>query len=92
MRLKYSDVSRKVMRLAHQEAEQHGHFYVGTEHLLIALFREAGPARDTLTIAGIDLDRLRREVEKLVESWPPIDGKAKLPLAARTQNSDGIRP
>jgi hypothetical protein len=35
--------SRRVFALAAQEARQHGHDYIGTEHILLALMREADP-------------------------------------------------
>lgn len=39
---RFTDRARKVMQLAHQDASQNGHEYVGTEHLLVGLAKEAG--------------------------------------------------
>jgi DNA-binding transcriptional MerR regulator len=36
--------SRRVFVLAAEEAKQHNHDYIGTEHMLLALMREADPA------------------------------------------------
>jgi ATP-dependent Clp protease ATP-binding subunit ClpA len=36
--------SRRVFALAAQGAKQHGHDYIGNEHILLALMREADPA------------------------------------------------
>ena len=47
--------SKKVLDLAHREAKQLGHNYVGTEHLLLGLVREgAGVAAQILSRLGAD--------------------------------------
>ncbi|MCD6228800.1 MAG: ATP-dependent Clp protease ATP-binding subunit [Candidatus Omnitrophica bacterium] len=64
---RFTERARKVLVLAKEEARRFNHDYIGTEHILLGLIREGeGVACAVLQNLGIDLDRLRREVEKLV--------------------------
>ncbi len=56
-----------IMELAIDEARNLGHSYVGTEHLLLGLIREGEcAAARLLENMGADLERVRREVTKLL--------------------------
>ena len=56
---------KKVIALAHKEAKDLNHTYVGTEHLLLGLLRETdGVAAKVLSALDIDLDNCRQEVLK----------------------------
>jgi ATP-dependent Clp protease ATP-binding subunit ClpC len=58
--------ARKVLSLAHQEAERMRHNYIGTEHLLIGLIREeGGVAGRVLRELGLDASRVQEIVERL---------------------------
>jgi len=58
-----------IMELAIEEARSLGHSYVGTEHLLLGLIREGEcAAARLLENMGADLERVRREVTKLLGS------------------------
>ena len=60
---------RVIMDLALDEARNLGHSYVGTEHLLLGLIREGEcTAARLLENMGADLERVRREVIKLLGS------------------------
>ncbi|MCA9150328.1 MAG: NDP-hexose 4-ketoreductase, partial [Planctomycetales bacterium] len=64
---RFTDRARKTMQLANQEAHRYSHEYIGTEHILLGLIREgSGVAANTLKNLGIDLRKVRIEVEKLV--------------------------
>jgi ATP-dependent Clp protease ATP-binding subunit ClpC len=39
---RFTQRARRVLSLAHQEAERMRHNYIGTEHLLLGLIREEG--------------------------------------------------
>ncbi len=39
---RFTQRARRVLSLAHQEAEAMRHSYIGTEHLLLGLIREEG--------------------------------------------------
>ena len=59
--------AKKVLELAVTEARNLGHNYIGTEHLLLGLIREAeGVAAQILTSLGADLGRVREEVSNLL--------------------------
>jgi ATP-dependent Clp protease ATP-binding subunit ClpA len=59
------------MQLANQEALRLNHEYVGTEHLLLGIYREGGGvAVNVLKNLGIDLRKVRFEVEKIVTPGP----------------------
>lgn len=55
------------MAFANQEAQRFNHEYLGTEHMLLGLVREGqGVGPMVLKNLGLDLHRIRLEVEKLV--------------------------
>ncbi len=59
--------AKKVLELASQEASQLGQNYIGTEHLLLGLIKEAsGVATRILTEMGIDLDTIYSQVMKVL--------------------------
>jgi len=65
--LPYTSRAKKVLELAMAESRELHHSYVGTEHLLLGLLREAqGIAAQTLTEAGVDLERARADVLRLL--------------------------
>ncbi|MDQ2679916.1 MAG: hypothetical protein M3Y21_02675 [Candidatus Eremiobacteraeota bacterium] len=41
---RFSPASRRVLRAAEQECRNHNHYYVGAEHVLLALLEEHDPA------------------------------------------------
>ena len=59
------------MKLANQEAQRFNHEYIGTEHILIGLVQErTGVAASILKKLGVDLRKIRLEVEKIVQHGP----------------------
>lgn len=83
---RFTDRARKVMQLANQEAQRFNHEYIGTEHVAIGLVKEhAGVARFVLNKAGIDVCKIRLEVERLVKSGPDMALMGKLPYTPRTK-------
>ena len=64
---KFTDRARKIIALAQKEAERFRHDYIGTEHLLLGLVKEgSGVAVTALNNLNVDVEKVRREVEKLV--------------------------
>ncbi len=64
---RFTDQSRRAVVLAQEEARHLNHNYIGTEHLLAGLRREnRGAAARALESAGITIDAVRAEIEKLV--------------------------
>ena len=81
-----TDRARKVMALANQEAQRFNHEYIGTEHILLGLVKEAsGVGANVLKNLGIDLRKVRLEVEKLVKSGPEMVTMGKLPQTPRAK-------
>jgi len=59
--------AKKVLELSLREALQLGHNYIGTEHILLGLIREGeGVAAKVLVKLGVDLERLRNQVLKML--------------------------
>jgi hypothetical protein len=68
---RFTDRARKVMQLANQEAQRFRYEYIGTEHILLGLVKEGGGvAANVLKNLDIDLRKIRREVEKIIQSRP----------------------
>jgi len=66
---KFTDRARRVMQLARAEAVRLNHDYIGTEHILLGLIQEgSGVAANVLKNLGIELQRIRQEVERLVSA------------------------
>ena len=59
--------AKKVIEYAIEESRRFGHNYVGTEHLLLGLFREQdGVAAVVLRIVGLELKQVREEILNLL--------------------------
>jgi hypothetical protein len=66
--------TKRVIELSIDEAHRLGHGYIGTEHLLLGLIREGdGIAAGVLQSLGLDLDKVRAEVMRLLAGGPPED-------------------
>ena len=64
---RFTERAQKALIYAQEEARSLGHNYVGTEHLLLGLLREGeGAAAQVLMSMGVDRDKIREQVEKLV--------------------------
>jgi ATP-dependent Clp protease ATP-binding subunit ClpC len=69
---RFTERAKKVLALAQKEAEEAHHGYIGTEHLLIALLREAnGLAAPALKNLGVELDRVRGAVHAVLSGQAP---------------------
>ena len=67
--LPYTSRAKKVLELAMSEARELNHSYVGTEHLLLGLLREAkGIAAQVLNAAGMTIEITRSETLRLLGS------------------------
>ncbi|MEJ2511601.1 MAG: ATP-dependent Clp protease ATP-binding subunit [Anaerolineales bacterium] len=71
--------AKKVLSIAHQEAERMRHSYIGTEHLLLGLIMEdGGVASRVLRELGLETNRLAELVERLAEPGRHSGGKIDL--------------
>ena len=74
------------MALANQEAQRFNHEYIGTEHILLGLVKEgSGVGANVLKNLGVDLAKVRMEVEKLVKAGPDMVTMGKLPQTPRAK-------
>ncbi|MEX2382892.1 MAG: ATP-dependent Clp protease ATP-binding subunit [Opitutales bacterium] len=72
----YTPRVKKVLALAGKEAKTLNHSYVGTEHILLGLLREAeGVAARVLKSLEVDIERTRNEI--LSELDPQFSGEAE---------------
>ena len=64
---RFTERAQRVFMLAQEEARRLRHPAVGTEHLLLGLLREGeGIAAKALQSLGLDLNKVREEVERIV--------------------------
>ncbi|MHB8944980.1 MAG: ATP-dependent Clp protease ATP-binding subunit [Bacillota bacterium] len=64
---RFTPRAQNVITYAQEEAQRHGSSFVGTQHLLLGLLRDGeGVAARALLALGLDLDKVRAEVEKVV--------------------------
>ena len=82
------DCIREVLQLAGQEARRFNHEYIGTEHLLLALIRGGcSGAVQVLRNHGIDLVKVRKEVEKIVQMGPDLVTMGGVPPTPRASGA-----
>jgi ATP-dependent Clp protease ATP-binding subunit ClpC len=83
---RFTDRARKVMQLARSEAMRFNHEYIGTEHILLGLIQEgSGVAANVLKNLGLDLAKIRHEVEKTVQAGQPSAVTGQLPFTPRAK-------
>jgi ATP-dependent Clp protease ATP-binding subunit ClpC len=71
--------AKKVLELSYRESKQLGHTYIGSEHILLGLIREGqGVAAQVLVVLGADLNRVRREIIRLVSANLTDEGPGEL--------------
>jgi ATP-dependent Clp protease ATP-binding subunit ClpA len=64
---RFNPASRRVLRVAEQECRNHSHYYIGAEHLLVALLEERDPAiLHALDADGIDAREVHAEVRRVL--------------------------
>ena len=81
---RFTQRARRVLSLAHQEAERMRQNHIGTEHLLLGLMREeGGVAGRVLRELGLEADRVQEVVERMTGIGKSKGGK--LDLAPGTQ-------
>lgn len=68
---KFTERARKVIAFAQDEARRLNHNVIGTEHILLGLIREGeGVAAKVLKNLGIDLNKVRSQVEMMIGVGP----------------------
>ena len=83
---RFTERARKVILLAKEEAKRFNHDYIGTEHILLGLVREGeGVAAAVLASFGLTSDKIRIEVEKLVQPGPSTVISGDLPFTPKAK-------
>ncbi|MDD5174014.1 MAG: ATP-dependent Clp protease ATP-binding subunit, partial [Candidatus Omnitrophica bacterium] len=83
---RFTERARKVILLAKEEAKRFNHDYIGTEHILLGLVREGeGVAAAVLASFGLTPDKIRIEVEKLVQPGPSTVISGDLPFTPKAK-------
>ncbi|MBT4496229.1 MAG: ATP-dependent Clp protease ATP-binding subunit [Gemmatimonadetes bacterium] len=63
----FTDGVKRVMQLAREESARLGHNYIGTEHLLLGIIKDAkGKAVTVLTNLGLSLETVKQSIEDYV--------------------------
>jgi ATP-dependent Clp protease ATP-binding subunit ClpC len=76
---RFTQRARRVLSLAHQEAERMRHNYIGTEHLLLGLIKEeGGVAGRVLRELGLEADRVQETIERITGTGQYSGGKLDL--------------
>ncbi|MCF7907383.1 MAG: ATP-dependent Clp protease ATP-binding subunit [Candidatus Omnitrophica bacterium] len=85
---RFTERARKVLVLAKEEARRFNHDYIGTEHILLGLIREGeGVACAVLQNLGVDLERLRIEIEKLISTGSVSSVLGDIPFTPRAKKA-----
>lgn len=85
---RFTDRARKVMQLAHHEANRLNREYIGTEHILLALIQIGnGVAAEVFKSSRISARTVREQIDRILdrgmgERTAPIGG---LPLTPRAE-------
>ena len=88
---RFTQRARRVLSLAHEEAERLHHNYIGTEHLLLGLIREeGGVAGRVLRELGLDPARVKEMVERLTGVGRHSGGRIELAPATEKVLQDAI--
>jgi ATP-dependent Clp protease ATP-binding subunit ClpC len=76
---KFTQRARRVLSLAHQEAEKSHHSFIGTEHLLLGLLEEdGGVAGRVLRELGLESSRVREMISRISTEGDNATGKIEL--------------
>jgi ATP-dependent Clp protease ATP-binding subunit ClpC len=84
----FSELARKAIEYARDEAARLRHDYIGTEHLLLGLVRLGeGRACEIISNLGLDLADLKSSVEDVVQPSGGTMTMGQLPLTARAKKT-----
>lgn len=80
---RFTDRARKVMQLANHEAQRFDYECIDSAQILVALMKEGeGVAAAVLKGMGIDLQTIRREIERIAPPGPKRALTGRMPLTA----------
>lgn len=86
MSTRFTERAQRVILIAQEEAKRLNHDYVGTEHILLGLIALGeGVAAQVLANLGIDLRRVRAEIEKIVGTGDNMMLLGEIPFTPRAK-------
>ncbi len=69
----FTQKANTALNIAIESAEQMGHTYIGTEHILLGLIKEgSGVAAEALSQAGLTADALENKIKESVGTAMPV--------------------
>ncbi|MCX6825881.1 MAG: ATP-dependent Clp protease ATP-binding subunit, partial [candidate division Zixibacteria bacterium] len=84
----FTELARKAIEYARDEAARLRHDYIGTEHLLLGLIRLGeGRAVDIINNLGLEIQDLKASVEEVVQPAGGTMTMGQLPLTARAKKT-----
>ena len=86
MTYKFTNRAEKAIQIANDIANEFGHNYIGTEHLLYGLAKEGtGVASKVLESQGVTSDKVEAEIEELIGSVPKLTEETTIGFTPRTK-------
>jgi len=83
---RFTERAQHVILIAQEEAKRLNHDYVGTEHILLGLIALGeGVAAQVLANLGVDLRRVRSEIEKIVGTGDNVMLLGEIPFTPRAK-------
>lgn len=83
---RFTERAQRVILIAQEEAKRLNHDYVGTEHILLGLIALGeGVAAQVLSNLGVDLRRVRSEIEKIVGTGDNVMLLGEIPFTPRAK-------
>ncbi len=83
---RFTERAQRVILIAQEEAKRLNHDYVGTEHILLGLIALGeGVAAQVLANLGVDLRRVRAEIEKIVGTGDNMMLLGEIPFTPRAK-------
>src|SRR6266850_4218541 len=83
---RFTERAQRVILIAQEEAKRLNHDYVGTEHILLGLIALGeGVAAQVLANLGVDLRRVRSEIEKIVGTGDNVMLLGEIPFTPRAK-------
>ena len=86
MTYKFTNRAEKAIQIANDIANDFGHNYIGTEHLLYGLSKEGtGVASKVLENQGVVPEKIEAEIEELIGSVPKLSEETTIGFTPRTK-------
>ncbi len=88
MESKFSKRVNNVLTYSREEAIRLGNDYIGLEHLLLGILREGeGLAIQILLYFGIDIDEIKRTIERAIRRPEKVSKKDNIPLVKQAERA-----